>query len=59
MSLLLTCHIDQYDIDVRRLRRGCGPDRLCSARLQPLADQLAMQPVVLDHQYALHAGLPQ
>jgi hypothetical protein len=58
MSLLLTCYIDQYDIDVpRRLRRGFGPDRLRAARQQPLADQLAMQPVMLDDQYALQAGL--
>ena len=58
MSLLLTCHIDQYDIDVRRrLRPGFGPDGLRSAREQPFPDQLAMQAVMLDDQHALHAGL--
>jgi len=58
MSLLLTGHIDQYRIDIRhRLRRGFGPDRLGSGRRQPFADQLAVQPIMLHDQNALHDGL--
>jgi len=55
MGLLLTCHIDQYRIDiVERLRRGLGPDRLHAGGGEPFADQLAMQPIMLDDEHTLH-----
>ena len=58
MSLLLTRHVDQYRINVRR--RGDGalrPHRLGPAGLQPLADQLTVQTVRLDHQHPLHGRI--
>lgn len=59
MSLLLTRHVDQYGIDIcDRLRRAAGPDRLRATRLQPLPDQLPVQPIMLDDQHALHGRLP-
>lgn len=57
MSLLLTRHVDQYRIDVRHwLRRG--GKRLRARRCEPFADQLAMKPIMLDHQYPFHRWLP-
>ena len=58
MSLLLTGNIEQYRINRRpRLRRGFGPDCLGADRREPLADQLAVQPIMLHDQNALHDGL--
>jgi len=60
MSLLLTCHVDHYRIDVvHRLRRGFGPNRLHAGRGEPFTDQLAMQPIMLHDQHTLHGWLPR
>jgi len=57
MSPLLTGHIEQYRIDLRhRLRRGFGPEHLGAGRGEPLADQLAVEPIMVHDQYALHEG---
>ena len=59
MSLLLTRHVDKYRIDVRR--GGCGglrPHGLRPTRFEPLADEIAVQPITLDDQYALHRRHP-
>jgi len=59
MSLLLTRHVDKYRIDVRRERpAGLRPDGLRATRFEPLADQIAVQPITLDDQYALHRWHP-
>jgi len=59
MSLLLTRHVDQYRIDVRREGpAGLWPDGLGATRFEPLADQIAVQPITLDDQYALHRWHP-
>jgi len=57
MSLLLTRHVDQYRIDVRHWLRF-GGERLRTRRCEPFADQLAMKPIMLDHQYPFHRWLP-
>ena len=60
MSLLLTRHVDQYRIDVRRQRhvaRRPG-DGLSAAGLEPLADEVTVKTIMLDHQDALHAPAP-
>jgi len=57
MSLLLTRHVDQYRIDARHWLR-VGRERLRTRRCEPFADQLAMKPIMLDHQYPLHRWLP-
>jgi hypothetical protein len=55
MSLLLTRHVDEYRIDVRHWVRGSlRPDGQGTARREPLADQLTVKPIMLDHQHALH-----
>jgi len=55
MSLLLTCHVDQYCIDVpRRVRTRLRPDGARAARLEPLAQQLTVETIMLDDQDALH-----
>ena len=60
MSLLLTHHVDQYRIDVRRLwRGGRRRDRLGTRRREPLADELTVKPIMLHDQHALHGRLPR
>lgn len=55
MSLLLTCDIQEYDIDIRgRLRLGSRQDRVSAPGPEPLPDELPMEPVGLDHQHTLH-----
>ena len=55
MSLLLTRHVDQYRIDIRhRVRGSPGPERQCTTRREPLADQLTVKPIMLYDQHALH-----
>ena len=55
--MLLTGHVDQYGIDVRRvLQLGTRPDGLRTAGTQPFADQLAVQTVMLDDQDTFHGG---
>jgi hypothetical protein len=55
MSLLLTRHIDKYRIDLRGRHPGRGRvDGLRPAGLEPLADQIAVETITLDDQYALH-----
>ena len=57
MSLLLTGHVDQYRIDVAIGRTARGrPHYLGAARLEPLADQLAVQIIMLSDQYAFHGA---
>lgn len=58
MSLLLTRHVHQYRIDVRRyVRRAVRPYGLRPGRFEPLADQLTVQIIMLDDQHALHGYL--
>ena len=60
MSLLLTRHVHQYRIDVPRdVRRAVRPQRLGASGFEPLADQLTMQIIMLDHQHAFHGYLAQ
>ena len=55
MSLLLTRHVDQYGIDVRRrARRTVGVQCLRAAFREPLADQVPVKTITLDDQDALH-----
>jgi len=55
MSLLLTRHVDQYGIDVRRLLRlGARPDGVRTTGAQPFTDQLAVETVLLDDQHPFH-----
>ena len=55
MSLLLTRHVDQYCIDIRRRPgRGIEVDRLCAAFLEPFADKVAVKTITLSHEHALH-----
>jgi len=55
MSLLLTRHVDENGIDVRRsLRRGIGINPLHPALLQPLTDEIAVKTITLHDQHALH-----
>ena len=58
MSLLLTRHVHQYRIDVPRDFRGAlRPHHLGAGRLEPLADQLTVQIIMLDDQHAFHGYL--
>jgi hypothetical protein len=60
MSLLLTRHIDEYGIDIRR--RVCARLRaegLRAGRLEPLADQLTVKIIMLHYQHALHGRCPR
>ena len=60
MSLLLTRHVDQYRIDVRRpWRASRRRDRLGTRRREPLADELTVKPIMLHDQHALHGRLPR
>jgi hypothetical protein len=60
MSLLLTRHIDEYCINIRRrVRARLGADSLRPGRLEPLADQLTVKIIMLHHQHALHARNPR
>jgi hypothetical protein len=60
MSLLLTRHVDQYRIDVRHPLRGCfRPDRFGTGSREPLADQLTVETIMIDHQNPLHGWLRQ
>jgi hypothetical protein len=60
MSLLLTRHIDEYRIDVRRgVRARLRGDDLRTGRLEPLADQLTVKIIMLHHQHALHGRCPR
>jgi len=60
MSLLLTCHVDQYRIDVDQPFRLCfRPDRLGTGGREPFADQLTVKPIMLHDQYAPHGLLSQ
>jgi len=55
MSLLLTRYVDQYRINPAGSGyRSFRPEHLGTSGLQPLADQLAVQTVMLDHQHPLH-----
>jgi len=57
MSLLLRYHVDEYRIDAcRGARQAVRTHALGAALLEPLADQIAVQPIMLDDQYALHGG---
>ena len=58
MSLLLTHHVDQYRIDVRRPERESRRrERLGTRRGEPLADELTVKPIMLHDQHALHGRL--
>lgn len=60
MSLLLTRHVDQYRIDVRRPVRGSHRrDCLGTRRREPLADELTVKPIMLHDQHPLHGRLPR
>lgn len=58
MSLLLTCYVDQYCIDLcgslGSLRRQCRG----AAFSEPLADQLPVKPITLDDEHTLHGRPP-
>ena len=59
MGLLLTRHVDEYRIDVRRGDpRRLRPDGLGATCLEPLADQFAVKRITLDDLYALHRCHP-
>jgi len=58
MSLLLTRHVDQYRIDIRRdlgSLRAHGHDATLP---EPLTDQLPVKRVRLDDEHPLHRPLP-
>ena len=58
MSLLLTGHVNQYRIDVAVGRTaGRRPYSLGAARLEPLADQLAVETIMLSDQNPFHGAL--
>lgn len=55
MSLLLTRHVDQYGVDIRkRPGRRVGDQRLRPTLFEPLADQVSVKTITLDDENALH-----
>jgi hypothetical protein len=55
MSLLLTRHVDQYGVDIRKcVRRRVRVERQRPALLEPLANQVPMKTITLDDENALH-----
>lgn len=59
MSLLLTRHVDEYGIDIRRRgSRVVGIHRLHSTLLEPLTNEIAVKTITLDDQHAPHGCTP-
>ena len=55
MGLLLTRHVDEDRIHVRSgVRCAVLDEHLHAALAEPFADQLALQTITLNHQYAPH-----
>jgi hypothetical protein len=60
MRLLLTRHVDQYRIDVRRegLIARRAADGLGTDSREPLTDEVTVKTIMLDHQHAPHLTTP-
>lgn len=59
MGLLLTRHVDQYCIDRDcGVRRDLGAEGLRTALLEPFANEVAVQTIMLDDEHVLHARVP-
>lgn len=57
MSLLLRCHVDEYRIDACRGGvKAVRAEAVGAALLEPLADQVPVQPIMLDDEHPLHGG---
>lgn len=57
MSLLLTRHVDEYCVNIGHGHDSAiGIHRLRATLLEPLANEVTVKTITLDHEHALHGS---